>query len=71
MSTPDYPVLIFAAVTDKEVASDITATLLTLGLAASVSYWDGMTSVNRLLSMPQHSRVAMQALKRIGLDHAG
>ena len=45
MSTPDHPVLIFATVTDKEIASDITAALLTLGLAAYVSYWAGMTSV--------------------------
>jgi uncharacterized protein involved in tolerance to divalent cations len=45
MSTADHPVLIYATVPDKEIASDITATLLTLGLAASVSYWDGMTSV--------------------------
>ena len=45
MSAPDHPVLIYATVPDEEIASDITATLLTLGLPASVSYWGGMTSV--------------------------
>ena len=45
MSTPDHPVLIFATVPDNEIASDITAALLTLGLAAYVSYWAGMASV--------------------------
>lgn len=54
-----------AEASDEEVARTMVR------LRSSKRLFETVHGLNRLLSMPQHNRVAMQALKRIGLDHAG
>lgn len=54
-----------AEASDEEVAHTMVR------LRSSKRLFETVHGLNRLLSVPEHSRVAMQALKRIGLDYAG
>jgi hypothetical protein len=54
-----------AQASDAEVAQTVSV------LRASKKLSSTVHELNRMLTMPQHQELAMQALKRLGLEHAG